>query len=154
MQSKYFNSPFDPKFPFVLCLLNSGHCLLFSSGTWQEDDGLLNISWSSKFYCVLPILTGVFIFLLSAAQIYRLASLYHKEEESSFLGLFMDAFCALISCALLLSSAILITFGFIVWCGLMNERFPSCETADGQNFTKSDVNIKSKGFYTEMVRPD
>lgn len=76
--------------------------------------------------------------------------LYHKEEESSFLGLFVDATCSLISCAMVLTSAIFITFGFIIWCGLMNERFPSCETADGQNFTRSDANIRTQGFYTQM----
>lgn len=130
--------------------IHSGHCLLFSDGTWQEDDGLLNISWASKFYCVFPIFTGIFIFILSGVQIYRLARLYHKEEESSFLGLFLDAFCSLISCAMVLSSAILITLGFIRWCGLMNERFPSCETADGQNITKPEFKIKTTGFYAQM----
>lgn len=49
-----------------------------------------------------------------------------------------------------LTSAIFITLGFIIWCGLMNERFPSCETADGQNITKPEMNIKTHGFYTQM----
>ena len=131
-------------------MYNSGHCLLFSGGFWQEDDGLLNISWASKFYCVFPIITGLFICILSGAQIYRLTKLYHKEEESSFLSLFMDAFCSLIICTMVLSSAIFITLGFIRWCGLMNQRFPSCDTADGQNITKSEVKIKTNGFYTQM----
>lgn len=128
----------------------SGHCLLFSGGSWQKDDGLLNIRWASKFYCVFPILSGFFIFIVSGAQIYRLTKLYHKEEESSFLGLFLDAFFALIICTMVLSSAIFITLGFIRWCGLMNERFPTCNTADGQNITKSEVKIKTNGFYTQM----
>lgn len=130
--------------------LCSGNCLLFSGGSWQEDDGLLNISWASKFYCVFPVITGFFIFVLSIVQIYRLTKLYHKEEDSSFLGLFLDASCSLLSCAMVLSSAILITLGFIRWCGLMNERFPSCDTADGQNITKTEVKIRTNGFYTQM----
>lgn len=132
------------------CSHYSGHCLLFSGGSWQEDDGLLNISWASKFYCVFPIFSGLFLFILSAAQIYRLANLYHKEEESSFLGLFVDAFCSLLSCTMVLLSAIFITLGFIIWCGIMNERFPSCDTADGQNITKAEVKIRTNGFYTQM----
>jgi hypothetical protein len=124
--------------------------LLFSGGQWQEDDGLLDISWASKFYCAFPIITGTLIFILSGIQIYRLTLLYHKEEDSSFLGLFMDSFLSLICCSMVLASAIFITLGFIVWCGLMNERFPSCETADGQNITKSEVKIKTTGFYNEM----
>lgn len=51
---------------------------------------------------------------------------------------------------MVLAAAIFITLGFIVWCGLMNERFPSCETADGQNITKSEVKIRTRGFYNEM----
>lgn len=128
----------------------SGNCLLFTSGSWQEVDGLLDITWASKFYCVFPIVSGVLIFLLSAASIYRLTMLYHKEEESSFLMLFVDACFSLISATLFLASAIFITLGFIVWCGAMLERFPSCDTADGQNITKSDVKIKTNGFYTQM----
>lgn len=90
------------------------------------------------------------MFILSAVQIYRLAKLYHKEEDSSFLGLFLDASCSLLSCSMVLSSAILITLGFIRWCGLMNERFPSCDNADGQNITKTEVKIRTNGFYTQM----
>lgn len=90
------------------------------------------------------------MFILSAASIYRLTMLYHKEEESSFLGLFVDASFSLLSATFFLLSAIFITLGFIVWCGVMNERFPSCDTADGQNITKSDVKIKTNGFYTQM----
>lgn len=128
----------------------SGNCLLFSGGLWREDDGLLNIKFASKFYCVFPTCTGVFIFIVSGIQIYRLALLYHKEEESSFLGLFMDSFLSIINCAMVLAAAIFITLGFIIWCGLMNERFPSCETADGQNITKTELNIHTRGFYNEM----
>lgn len=135
---------------YKFCFVHSGHCLLFSGGHWQEDDGLLNIEWASKLYCVFPIASGIFILILSVAQIYRLTRLYHKDEESSFLGLFMDALLCLVSCAMLLTSAIFITLGFIVWCGLMNQRFPSCDTADGQNITKPEVNIRTTGFYTQM----
>ncbi|CRK89272.1 CLUMA_CG003031, isoform A [Clunio marinus] len=130
--------------------LFDGHCLLFSGGSWQEDDGLLNIAWANKLYCAFPILTGIVTLIIATVQIYRLTKLYHKEEESSFLALFMDAFFSLISCSMILTSAIFITLGFIIWCGLMNERFPSCDTADGQNITKSDVNINTIHFYTHM----
>lgn len=124
--------------------------MLFAGGVWQEDDGLINIKFADKSYCVFPTITGVFIFVISGVQIYRLAMLYHKEEENSFLGLFMDSFLSILNCAMVLASSIFITLGFIVWCGLMNERFPSCEIADGQNITKSELNIHTRGFYNEM----
>lgn len=90
------------------------------------------------------------IFIVSAIQIYRLTLLYQKEEDSSFLGLFVDSFLSILNCTMVLASAIFITLGFIIWCGLMNERFPSCEIADGQNITKPEVNIHTRGFYNEM----
>jgi len=137
--------------PLLLHLSSfDGHCLLFSGGSWQEDDGLLNIKWSSKFYCVFPIITGFLIFILSGAMIYRLTKLYHKEEESSFLGLFFDAFCGFLLVFSTLVSAIFITLGFIRFCDLMSQRFPTCETADGQNITKPEVKIRTNGFYTQM----
>lgn len=92
----------------------------------------------------------VLVFILSGVQIYRLTMLYRKEEESTFLALFLDSFISIICCTLVLTSAIFITLGFIVWCGVMNERFPSCEIADGQNITKSAVKIRTNGFYNEM----
>lgn len=51
---------------------------------------------------------------------------------------------------MVLASAIFITLGFIVWCGLMNERFPSCEIADGQNITKPEEKIRTNGFFNGM----
>lgn len=132
----------------------SGNCLLFSRGTWQENDGLLDISWASKFYCLFPTFCGIIIFILSGCQIVRLVKIYKSTDdqdgEESFLALFLDSFTSLIACASALMSAIFITLGFIVWCGLMNERFPTCDVADGQNITKTDININTKGFYMHM----
>jgi hypothetical protein len=32
----------------------------------------------------------------------------------------------------------------------MNERFPTCDIADGQNITKPQISINTNGFYTQM----
>lgn len=52
----------------------NGNCLLFSSGDWQEDTGLFDVKWASKFYCNFTILTGVFLLLVSSVEIYRYES--------------------------------------------------------------------------------
>lgn len=48
-----------------------GHCLLFSSGCWQETDGQLQVHWASQGYCNYTIFVGVILLLVSATQIYR-----------------------------------------------------------------------------------
>lgn len=49
----------------------SGRCLLFATGDWNEDTGLFDVKWASKFYCNFTIVTGVFLFLVSSFEIYR-----------------------------------------------------------------------------------
>lgn len=74
----------------------------------------------------------------------------YKEEESSFLGLFLDVMVGIIMLTMSVISAIMITLGFIVWCSDMTERFPSCEIAAGQNITREEEKIDTSGFYVEM----
>ncbi|CAD7084691.1 unnamed protein product [Hermetia illucens] len=128
----------------------SGHCLLFATGKWREDDGLFDARWASVSFCEFPIVTGGFLFLVSAGQIYRYSRLAYKEEESSFLGLFLDVMVGIIMLTMSVISAIMITLGFIVWCSDMTERFPSCEIAAGQNITREEEKIDTSGFYVEM----
>lgn len=54
-----------------------GHCLLFSTGSWQED-GQFAVSWASQAYCNYTIFVGVLIFVISAIQIYRLCVFSYK----------------------------------------------------------------------------
>lgn len=49
----------------------NGHCLLFTTGTWSEDNGLFDVKWGSKFFCDFTIITGFFLFLVSSIEIYR-----------------------------------------------------------------------------------
>ena len=49
----------------------SGHCLLFTTGTWQEKDGLFDVRWASEAYCNYPIIVGVCLFIIAGVQIYR-----------------------------------------------------------------------------------
>lgn len=73
------------------------------------------------------------------------------KEEESFIALFIDVVLGIWMLAMSILSAIFITLGFIVWCDGMTERFPSCETAAGQNIIRGDTEkINTSGFYVEM----
>ncbi|KAI9576955.1 transmembrane protein 179 [Glossina fuscipes] len=125
-----------------------GHCLLFTTGKWREADGMFDARWSSSGFCIFPLFTGVFIFIVSCGQIYRYARL---KDEESFLALFIDVVLGIWSLAMSIISSIMITLGFIVWCDGMTERFPTCEMTAGQNIIHGDTDhIDTSGFYIEM----
>ncbi|XP_031628343.1 transmembrane protein 179 [Contarinia nasturtii] len=128
----------------------NGHCLLFTIGDWNEDTGLFDIKWASKFYCNFTIITGFFLMFVSTVEIYRMTRLQLKKLDSSFLGLFLDAVLGFLSCLMAFGAAIMITLGFITWCSQMTLRFPSCEVAAGQNFTKEQDHINTTGYHFEM----
>ncbi|XP_053954770.1 transmembrane protein 179 [Anastrepha obliqua] len=126
----------------------SGHCLLFTTGKWREEDGMFEVKWSSTGFCHFPVLTAIFHFLISTVQIYRYSRM---KDEASFLSLFIDVVLGIWMLAFSILSAVMITLGFIVWCDGMTERFPSCETAAGQNIIHGDQDqIDTSGFYIEM----
>ncbi|OWR40867.1 hypothetical protein KGM_212825 [Danaus plexippus plexippus] len=117
----------------------SGHCLLFSKGTWQEEDGQLLVAWGSRAYCTYVIAVGVLM----------LSMFMYRGTDSSFLSAFMEAVGCAVLCALAVSAASMVTLGFITWCQNIVERFPSCEDATGQDIDKKDK-ISTHGFYIEL----
>nr|CAD7205081.1 unnamed protein product [Timema douglasi] len=116
-----------------------GHCLLFSTGTWQETDGQLNVHWASQAYCNYTIFVGVVLFVISAIQIYRMSLFLYKGTDSSFLSAFVDVVGSVFLCAMIIVAALMITLGFLVWC----------EVAVGKAIDKQD-GIDTSGFYIEM----
>lgn len=126
-----------------------GHCLLFSTGLWQETDGQFVVNWASQAYCNYTIFVGLILFLTAVVQIYRLSMLMYRGEDSSFLSAFMDVVSSIFLTLMTLIAAILITLGFMTWCGCMTKRFPSCELAAGNDIDKAD-NIDTSGFHIEL----
>ncbi|EDV94972.1 transmembrane protein 179 [Drosophila grimshawi] len=125
-----------------------GHCLLFTTGKWRVSDGMFDVHWASDGFCTFPLITGVFLFTISLVQIYRYVRM---KDEESFIALFVDVVLGIWMLAMSILSAIFITLGFIVWCDGISERFPSCETAAGQNIILGDKEkINTSGFYIEM----
>lgn len=131
------------------CFVYSGHCLLFSTGTWQESDGQFVVNWASRAYCNYTIFVGLMLLLTSAVQIYRLSVLMYRGEDSSFLSAFVDVVSSVFLTTITLIAAIIITLGFMTWCQCMTKRFPSCELAAGNDIDKAD-GIDTSGFHIEL----
>ncbi|XP_046601157.1 transmembrane protein 179 isoform X2 [Neodiprion lecontei] len=129
--------------------IHAGHCLLFSTGIWQENDGQFMANWASQAYCNYTILVGLVLFLMCAVQIYRLSMLMYRGEDSSFLSAFVDVVCSVLLTTLTLIAAVIITLGFMTWCQCMTKRFPSCELAAGNDIDKAD-GIDTAGFHIEL----
>ncbi|XP_045483127.1 transmembrane protein 179 [Harmonia axyridis] len=126
-----------------------GHCLLFSTGEWQESDGQLKVNWASQGYCNYTIFVGVVLCLVSLIQIYRLSVFLHKGTDSSFLSAFIDVLSGILLCAMTIIAALMITLGFMTWCQNITQRFSSCELAAGQDIDKKDE-INTTHFYIEL----
>ncbi|XP_073987203.1 transmembrane protein 179 [Rhodnius prolixus] len=126
-----------------------GHCLLFSTGKWLEASGQFSVNWSSQAYCNYTIFVGVVLAIVSAIQIYRMARFVYHGTDSSFLSAFFDVVGCFVLCGMSLVAALLITFGFIVWCNDMTMRFPSCDLASGPDIDKQD-GIDTSNFYMEL----
>ncbi|XP_050510152.1 transmembrane protein 179 [Diabrotica virgifera virgifera] len=126
-----------------------GHCLLFSTGDWQETDGQLLVHWASQSYCNYTIFVGVFLLLVSVIQIYRLSVFLYKGIDSSFFSAFVDVLMGIWLGGMTIIAALMITLGFMAWCQNMTERFPSCELAAGQDIDHADK-INTANFYIQM----
>lgn len=126
-----------------------GHCLLFSTGIWQESDGQFVVNWASKAYCNYTIFVGLVLLITSAVQIYRLSLFMYRSEDSSFLSAFVDVVTSIILTTITLIAAIIVTLGFMTWCQCMTKRFPSCELAAGNDIDKAD-SIDTSGFHIEL----
>jgi len=126
-----------------------GHCLLFSTGVWQESDGQFVVNWASQIYCSYTIFVGLVLLVASAIQIYRLSLLMYRSEDSSFLSAFVDVVTSIIITTITLIAAIIVTLGFMTWCQCMTKRFPSCELAAGNDIDKAD-GIDTSGFHIEL----
>ncbi|XP_029036579.1 transmembrane protein 179 [Osmia bicornis bicornis] len=126
-----------------------GHCLLFSTGTWQETDGQFIVNWARQAYCNYTIFVGLVLLITSAIQIYRLSIFMYRGEDSSFLSAFIDVVSSIILTIITLVAAIIITLGFMTWCQCMTKRFPSCELAAGNDIDKAD-GIDTSGFHIEL----
>uniref|UniRef100_A0A0K2UVT5 Uncharacterized protein n=1 Tax=Lepeophtheirus salmonis TaxID=72036 RepID=A0A0K2UVT5_LEPSM len=126
-----------------------GHCLLFSTGVWQEEDGQFLVDWASQAYCNYVIFVAVITFALSSFQIFRLSKFAFRAKDSSFFSAFIDVILGALMAGLTLAAALFVTLGFKVWCDEITLRFEKCSDATGNDIDKKDA-IDSSGFFLQM----
>ncbi|KAL0269289.1 UNVERIFIED_CONTAM: hypothetical protein PYX00_007079 [Menopon gallinae] len=126
-----------------------GHCLLFSTGKWDESNGQFTVKWASQAFCNYIIFVGVILFASSAFQMYRMSRFVYKGTDSTFLSAFFDVIGCLSLCIMTAAAALMVTLGFMTWCDDMLKRFPSCDLAAGNAIDKKD-DIDTTGFYIEI----
>lgn len=119
-------------------------------GDWDELDGLYHIKSTNASYCDFPIVTSIFVFIVSLVQIYRFSRLAYLKEDSRFLGLFLDVCFGTLMTIMTIVSAFFITLGFMRFCTAMTRSFQTCGQAAGQNITQDTMGIDTGGFYVQM----
>ncbi|CAG0881346.1 unnamed protein product [Darwinula stevensoni] len=124
-----------------------GHCILFSTGHWNEEDGKFLASWASQFYCVWSIFVGILLFGFSCVQVFRFAKFLHFGQDSSFLSAFLDVVLNVLLSALMFSVALTITMGFQTWCSYMILRFQACQYA---TLNPIITDVDTSGFFMQV----
>lgn len=127
----------------------NGKCLLFTTGTFDPNDGHFIPDWASPFYCGFSLFTAILALLVSIVQLFRMSVFLYNGTDSSFLSSFMDTvLCVLVTCTLFIS-AIFVSDGFRTWCSAIEQRFPGCEEASVTEIDPND-HIDTRGFYILM----
>ena len=100
-----------------------GHCLLFSTGTWQEKDGQFLVDWASQAYCNYTIFVAVIAFLVSLAQFVRMCKHLKRGTDPGFFAMFVDFLVAAFMIVMSSVAGFFVSIGFSVWCDEMERRF-------------------------------
>jgi len=127
-----------------------GHCLLFSTGVWQEKDGQLLVSWANQAYCNFTIFVAVIQFVISLFQFVRFLKFFYKGRDSTFLSAFVDVIVCAFMTIMTLTAALFVTLGFKVWCEEITKRFENCSDAVGSNTIDKEENIDTNDFFNQM----
>ncbi|XP_064490048.1 transmembrane protein 179-like [Ornithodoros turicata] len=127
----------------------NGHCLLYTTGTFDSDDGHFIAKWASAFYCMFTLVIGGVMLMVSFVQLVRMAIFLYKDSDSSFLSAFIDCVVSIAVMLLVLTMSILVSDGFRTWCHAITQRFPACEDASVTQISKPD-NVDTVGFYMHI----
>ncbi|XP_018495896.1 transmembrane protein 179 [Galendromus occidentalis] len=126
-----------------------GHCLLYTNGTFDNNDGHFIPDWGSSFYCYYSIIINVAIVLMSMLHLVKYGVMHYQSRDSNFLGAFFDCVVSVALTSLLFISSVFVSDGFRTWCAAIEQRFPGCEEASVTEIDPGD-GIDTVGFYVMM----
>ena len=127
-----------------------GHCLLFSTGTWQEKDGQFLVDWASQAYCNYTIFVAVIAFLVSLAQFVRMCKHLKRGTDPGFFAMFVDFLVAAFMIVMSSVAGFFVSIGFSVWCDEMERRFETCADATVNDIDRKD-DLDMTDFHRQMV---
>lgn len=123
------------------------HCLLYTTGTFSNEDGSFIPKWSSTSFCSFTDFIGLLTFAVSAIQGIRMCVFLFRQTDSSFFSALLDTIACLMLTGFIFVASIMISGGFKVWCDAVTQRFKSCEDASLTQLFPKDNNINTYGFY-------
>lgn len=126
-----------------------GHCLLYTTGYFDNDGGYLRASWASSSYCSFVLFVGVMMMVMSVIQVVRFSVFLFKGVDSSFLSAFLDTVINLLVTGFIFVASVIVTGGLHTWCNTVMQRFPSCDDAELLQIDEKD-GIDTFGFYIQM----
>uniref|UniRef100_A0A023GGQ3 Putative conserved plasma membrane protein n=1 Tax=Amblyomma triste TaxID=251400 RepID=A0A023GGQ3_AMBTT len=126
-----------------------GHCLLYTTGSFDSDDGHFIARWASPFYCFFTLAVGGLMVAVSFVQLVRMSIFLYMGIDSSFLSAFLDSVVSVIVMLLVFTTSVLVSDGFRAWCRAITQRFPACEDASVTQISKPD-HVDTVGFYMHV----
>lgn len=150
-----FTSLCNAVFSVVVCVPMSmhqdafkGHCALFSTGAWNEEDGQFLVQWASQAYCNFTIFVAVVNFVISSAQTFRFYKLSRKDD-ASFFGAFCDCVVSAFQTLFSLIAGSFVTAGAYRWCVEIQTRFERCADAAGNDIMHAE-GIDTNRFFLDL----
>ncbi|EEC20529.1 transmembrane protein, putative [Ixodes scapularis] len=126
----------------------AGRCLLYTTGTFDSDDGHFIARWASPFYCLFTLAVGGLMLVVSLVQLVRMSVFLYKGCDSSFLSAFLDSVVSILVMLLVFITSVLVSDGFRTWCRAITQRFPA-QVLASVTISKPD-NVDTVGFYMHV----
>ncbi|KAH8031002.1 hypothetical protein HPB51_012470 [Rhipicephalus microplus] len=86
-----------------------GHCLLYTTGTFDSDDGHFIARWASPFYCFFTLSVGGLMVVVSLIQLVRMSIFLYMGTDSSFLSAFLDSVVSVVVMPLVFTTSVLVS---------------------------------------------
>jgi len=142
---------------FIVSLSNhmysfSNHCLLFTTGKYEDESGDFTPDWASPSYCIFSLGVAGLSVIVASIRLVKTTIMLYKGTRKTFAVAFKTTFSALVMVLLILVSGIIVSTGFAIWCDSVKQRFSKgCEAAAASLvITNNTQHIDVREFFTNL----